>query len=219
MRSTTLRQTREYSELNRRLSELMQEKGMTLSLLAKEAGVALGTIQKLMTDPSCNPTIASLEAICHVLKVSISDLISSEERLSTLEGKDLLLLNWEEDILLYLENSKHFFSNHQSKRTMVKASNELSQNAFALKMRGNSMLPLFPEDSTLIFDPQKIYHDHSYVLVKLEDHDQFVFKLLLIDEPSRYIKSINPIFKKSNLIELKENDQIVATLAEARMQY
>ena len=85
-----------YSRLNRRLSELMKEKGMTIQALAKKASVAVGTIQKLVSDPLCNPTISSIEAICYALGASISDLIGQEERLNALNGLNVYLLNWEE---------------------------------------------------------------------------------------------------------------------------
>ncbi len=206
---------RNYSGLNRRLSELMKTKGITIQALAKNAGVAVGTIQKLLTDPSCNPTIASIEAICNVFDVSISELIGQEERMNTLHGSSVFLLSWEE-LPITLSNI-HLVSENKERET-IKTSSPVGKNAFALRMRDNSMLPLFPENSILVFDPDKTAKDNSYVIVQINNYQNIMFKQLHIDEPFKYVTSINPLFKE-NVIKLEPSDKIIAVLVQSQMRF
>jgi transcriptional regulator with XRE-family HTH domain len=206
-----------YSVLNQRLCELMEEKSINMLTLAKQADVAVGTIQKLMTDPHCNPTIASLDAISKALNVTISHLLGQDEKSITLLGTNVVLLEWET-----LENKLPTHQSLTSQPTattpFIRTSCHVSKQAFAVTMAGNSMLPLFPEGSLLIFDPEKSPYDNSYVLVKLAEFDTFVFKQLLIDEPDRYIKSLNPVFK-DNIMKLSNQDKIIATLVQSQLRF
>lgn len=213
-----LNYAKNYSALNIHLCEIMREKEYNITLLSKESGIAVGTIQKLMTDPTCNPTLASLEAICNVLDISISQLIG-ESKKEVAHNKNIIpLLSWEElPNLINLKSSLHQIQDLPNQETIT-TSRKVSAESFAIKMNGNSMMPLFPEATLLIFDKEKPFYDSCYILTKLHSHDLFVFKQLLIDEPHKYIKSINPAFK-DKLIKLEPKDKIIATLVEAQIQY
>jgi DNA-binding Xre family transcriptional regulator len=213
-----LNHAKNYSSLNFRLSEVMRKKKYNIPLLSKESGVAIGTIQKLMTDHTCNPTLASLEAICNVLDISISQLIG-ESKTDTVKNKSAIpIFLWEElPHLIGVKKSLHPFQGSANHETIT-TSRKVSPESFAIKMSGNSMLPLFPAETLLIFDKEKPIYDNCYILAKLENHNVFVFKQLLIDEPHKYIKSINPTFK-DKLVKLETKDKIIATLIEAQIQY
>jgi transcriptional regulator with XRE-family HTH domain len=217
MNQKTGNAVKNYSSLNRRLSELMKSKGITIQGLAKKANIAVGTVQKLLTDPSCNPTIASIEAICHVFNVSIGELIGQEERMNTLNGSSVYLLDWD-DLPLTLSTLQNLTEKEPKKREIIKTSCAVSKNAFALKMKDDSMLPLFPEGVILIFDPDRLPKNNSYVIAHIHDYEHVIFKQLLIDEPFRYITSINPLFK-DNIIKLEPDDKIIAVLVQSQMHY
>jgi transcriptional regulator with XRE-family HTH domain len=204
--------TKKTSFLNQRLSQLMNEKNINLSSLAQKAGLAIGTVQKMLTDSHCNPTISSLESICDALNVSISYLIGRHENPNFTPEIDVPLLNWgtlTEDLL---NLSKKPFSKNKN----ISSSFPLSENSFALKIIESSMMPIFPMGTTLIFDKNKAYYDGCYVLVYLNVKNEYAFKRLLIDKPNLYIKSINPLLKENTPSPIEEN-QIIATLAQAKM--
>lgn len=209
--------TRNYSEINHRLTSLMKAKGITILALSKQANIAIGTIQKLMTDPSCNPTISSLEAICNALGVSIIELIGQDKKMSSSLGNDVVLLAWDE-LPLALSDIQTIVINDGKKRDFIKTSCQVSKNTFALKMQDNSMLPLFPENTILIFDPDKAEKDGNYILAHIHTYPNIMFKQLLIDEPFRYVKSISPQFK-DNIIKLEKKDKIIATLIQSQIQH
>lgn len=217
MNNKTAGLEKNYSNLNRRLSELMQAKSITIQALAKKAGIAVGTIQRLITDPSCNPTISSIEAICNIFDISISELIGQEERMNTLNGSSVFLLDWEE-LPITLSNIQNLTESGTKEREIIKTSCPVSKNSFALKMHDNSMLPLFPENVVLIFDSEKKPKDNNYVIVKIHNYQNVIFKQLLIDEPFKYVTSINPLFK-DNMIKLEPSDKIIAVLVQSQMRY
>jgi transcriptional regulator with XRE-family HTH domain len=208
---------KKYSGLNRRLLELMRNKNMTIQALSKEAGVAVGTIQKLISDPSCNPTIASIEAVCNVLDVSVSEIIGQEERLNTLNSSSVFLLDWEE-LPITLLNIQSLSEKGNKEREIIKTPCPVSKNSFALRMSDNSMLPLFPQHTILIFDHEKTPKDDNYVLVQMHNYQNVIFKQLVIDEPFKYLVSINPLFKDS-VIKLEAGDKIFAVLIQSQMHY
>jgi transcriptional regulator with XRE-family HTH domain len=217
MAGTTQLLNKSNTTLNKRLTEVMKKRGITIIQLSKNAKVAVGTIQKIMNDPNCNPTIGSLEAICNVLDITISELIGEEQKLHNLLGKSVYILTWE-DISSDFKNLKNIIAAKSSSAEFIKTFTPLGEDAFVLKMKDDSMLPIFHEGSILIFDPDKRPYSNSFVLVKLNNYDPIVFKQLIIDEPNQYIKSVNPLLT-DNLTPLETQDKIIATLVEAKTQY
>lgn len=198
------------SLLNTRLTQFMEEKNMNLSTLSQKAGISIGTVQKMLTDPTCNPTISSLDAICNVLDISISQLIGQIRDQTT--ETHVPLLSWE----TLTQDLKNFCKITSSKNNRISTFSTLSEHAFALKIIESSMMPIFPMGTTLIFDRNKSYYHGCYVLAYLDQGKQHVFKRLLVDEPYLYIKSINPDLRENMPLLIKKN-QIIATLAEAKM--
>lgn len=205
------------SILNKRVAALMQEKGLSVAALAKQTGVAVGTIQKLISDPNCNPTIASLEPISNILGTSISQLVGQDAALTVLLGRDVVVISWEE--AMDITQERHMVPSQNNSCEIARTNCSLSTNAFALKMKGSTMEPLFPEESILLFDPQRSFQDGGYVLVKLQNATIPVFKQILIDTPNHYIRSINPAIKEKSLTQLTNNDAILATLVQSQLEY
>lgn len=208
---------KDLSLLNIRLANIMQENGYTINLLAQKANVAVGTVQKIMNDPFCNPTISSLVNICRVLNISIGDLIGQPEKFSRYSETSIPLLKWD-TLKNDLKNLQKNISNYFEEGSFIFTSCPVSEEAFALKVMGNSMSPIFPAGTMLIFDRNKPYFDGCYVLVKLKEVETIVMKQLLIDEPNFYLKSINLIFN-DKIIPLDKKNDIIATLLQAQMQY
>lgn len=67
-----------------------------------------------------------------------------------------------------------------------------SDRSFALTVRGDSMLPDFPEGSTIIVDPEKEAVNGSFVIVRLDDSQEATFKQLVCDAGNVYLKPLNP---------------------------
>jgi len=206
-----------HSILNINIQNLMKKQGINIATLAEKAGIAIGTVQKLASDPTCNPTIASLEAICKVFGTSISYLLGQSDHHHGFAGIKIPLIEFDklEHELTDLNKFKQL-NNQECHWTL--ANTDVSNQSFATKCCGNAMAPVFPEGTTIIFDKEKQHYDGCYVLVHLTDHNKIVFKQLIIDEPCYYIKSINPLLQ-DNLTSLGEKDKIIATLVQSQNLY
>ena len=74
-------------------NSLMREKGFNLSKLSKKTGIALGTIQRLLTDPRPNPTYSTLKAVSQALNISIGTLLNEKDILSSCD-KRVWVIAW-----------------------------------------------------------------------------------------------------------------------------
>ena len=207
---------REPSILNSRLTKIMEEKKLNISILAQKAGIAAGTVQKLTSDPTCNPTISSLEAICKVLGVSISYLIGQNENISRFSSNLIPLLNWD-TLMGDISNLEATRIQKIKENSFIHAAYH-ADKVFALRMIGSPMLPLFPEESILIFDKDKPQYDGGYALIYINSLKKILFRQLIMNEPNLYFKSCNPIFKDSVTL-LANQDKIIAMLVMSQMQY
>lgn len=66
----------------------------------------------------------------------------------------------------------------------------VSPNSYALRVRGDSMEPDFPEGSIIIVDPRREPQPGNYVIAK--NGGEATFKQLTKDGADRYLKPLNP---------------------------
>lgn len=205
------------SILNLRTFKLMRERHLKISALSEKSGVAVGTIQKILNDPICNPTLASLEAISKVLETTVSHLIGQRADQEISKETVVPLFDWN-NIREVLNDLTTFHNENLKTIRKIKIARELSPHAFSLKAEGTSMFPVFPEGALLTFDMEKQPYDGSYVLVLLKELDKVVFKQLLIDEPYRYIKSVCQNIKDTPQ-SIRIEDKVLATLVQTQTDY
>ena len=60
------------------LIEYKKELKITTEELSRRSGVPVGTLNKILTGETSNPTIKTLEAIANALNLSVNDLLSAE---------------------------------------------------------------------------------------------------------------------------------------------
>ena len=204
---------RNYSNLNKNLGEIMHLKSMTIQNLSDKAKLAVGTIQKLLTDPNCNPTISSIESICNVLNISISELIGQKKDLIESNSSKVPLIEWE-NVISFQKSIKLVNLVH----TYISVPSQQSKESFALRVKDDSMGPLFPKNAILIFDINISPKNNSYVLSQLNNFQDIIFKQLLIDEPFKYLSSTNPKLNK-DIIKMKPMDKIIAVLIQSQLFY
>lgn len=202
---STVKSLKKYSRLNERLTKLLKQNNLTIHELSKQSGVSVGTVQKLLNNPECNPTISSIESICDVFNISISELLGKAD--TTTNGSAVKICGWD-NILDETKEHREYFYTHEP----------VNENSFALKMHDSSMLPLFPENTILIFDNAVKPKNNSYVIIKRENSDKPLFKKLIIDEPDRYFVSINPILN-DQVTKLEPSDKLIAVLVQSYINF
>jgi len=57
-----------------RLKEVLQQKGMSMSMLSHKSEVSFSTISRIINDKNYSPTLNTLEPLAKALNVEISDL-------------------------------------------------------------------------------------------------------------------------------------------------
>jgi len=87
---------------------------------------------------------------------------------------------------------------------------------FAVKMNDASMDPVFPKNTVLITDPERQAKDRSFVIAKLINHPEAIFRQLLMDAGDRYLKPLSPDFEQYKMTRLNNNDKILSVVVQAK---
>jgi SOS-response transcriptional repressor LexA len=74
----------------------------------------------------------------------------------------------------------------------IPTTKNVGPNAFALRVHGDSMEPVFVEGSIIVVDPDQRAENGSYVVVRLEGEETATFKQLVQDGGRQYLKPLNP---------------------------
>lgn len=85
---------------------------------------------------------------------------------------------------------------HQADTTFYQHTANVSENAFALRVKGDSMTSFtggksIPEGSVIIVDPNMQAEHGKVVVARLEDSDEATLKQLVIDGGAKYLKPFN----------------------------
>ncbi|ODN43618.1 helix-turn-helix domain-containing protein [Piscirickettsia litoralis] len=204
--------------LAERLNRLMREHGVTTSQLAKSTGIAVGTINRMSNDKTCNPTISSLKPVCDFFSITVSQMIGEEE----LRNFQKIATKWLNVPLVQWGQLNNRLTSESSTLAteeceQIKVNSEFSASSFATRMPDDSMTPFFPKDSVLIFDPEQTVSDRSYVLAYLHSHNSYVFKQLIIDKPYQYLKSAHS--ELGAYLQLQKGDKIIAPLVQSKINF
>lgn len=206
---------RNYSTLNERLKKIIRTKKLSISDLSKLSGISVGAIQNMANSPECNPTLEKIEAIANALEVPISFLIGEDENSNNLPKKKIPLISWND--IGAIQQTNHIPLNSLVNE-YIYLFEQLPDQTFALRMQGKSMLPIFNENSVLIFEPGKKEYDGCYALFYINEDKSYVFRELIIDGTNYFYKACNTNFE-NKLCRLHKDDKIIAILTNAYHSY
>lgn len=116
------------------------------------------------------------------------------------------------DMLEVINFQKNLNSNHVGEKIVV---SNLPKHVFAVKLIGNSMLPKFSSNSILIVDPNQMISDGDYVLGKVRNLPESIFRQYILGAAGSYLIAINPKFEPifldldsvliGKVVEVREN--------------
>lgn len=99
---------------------------------------------------------------------------------------------------------------------LVPVTRRVGKNAYALRVQGDSMEPVFPNGSIIIVDPDAEPRQGSYVIVRLDDAEQATFKQLVVDGGARYLKPLNPRYP---VMTIKERATVCGVVRQMVMDF
>ena len=87
----------------------------------------------------------------------------------------------------------------------------MSDGSFALRVRGESMLPLFVEGDIIFVDPMREPRNKSYVIVSTPDNET-TFKQLVADSEIQYLRPLNANWPGPQIIPFEEGMTIIGVV-------
>jgi len=142
-------------------------------------------------------------------------LVSSDKSYERIPKK-IPLIDWKKATSIdYIREKMQF----DSKNHVLFTDAVVSDHAFALILKDSSMEPQFPKGTVLIIDPKKSHRDRSFVVAKINNHEELIFRQLIIDGPNHYLKPISPDLENFEMCLLGKEDEIRGILIQARHDY
>src|SRR3989338_5061073 len=150
---------KKYLNLGKILKRLLFDNNMKSVDLAREVNIPPPTIHRLITGKSTRPYKSSLQPIADYFSIKLEQLLG-EEPLET--NKDNLIHSNVHYIPVVPWDSLGLIGSINNDLIEKMAfSGKISENAYATILQDSSMEPLFPRESLLIFDSEKVPKDRS----------------------------------------------------------
>jgi SOS-response transcriptional repressor LexA len=205
------------------LKALMAEIRISESELARRTGVGQPVIHRIASGETDNPKVATLSPIANFFALSISQLIGDEplpeNRLpgtfnpGTHGWMQVPLLSWEQ--LLEWPNLKDQKTNFKPTES-ISTDFHLSENAYALRVKDNTMEPRFPEGMLIIVEPALQPENRDFAIAQVEGQKLPTFKQLFLDGNAPYLKPVNPDFKA---FSLDKKHRFLGVVVQSRMDF
>jgi len=200
------------------LNRLMFRESLHVMELSRRTGVPQSTLQRITVGAIEKPRSSSLQPIAEYFQVSIEQL-KGLEPIPWLYPATPEEMGWTQVPLLSWELVTVGKIDSNETQGMLFTDAKVGKGAFALTMDDASMEPLFPQGTLLVIDREKEPTDRSYVLAQLKPYPQAIFRQLVLDGPSRYLRPISPDLNKYTMNPMAKEDKIIGVLVQARRNY
>ena len=186
------------------LKELIRNKNLSISELARRTQIPQPTIYRIVHGEHQRPHNKTLKALSKFFNITIEQLLGLEPfRILTTNQLQISQIP-----LLNLQQVLNWPQIKPNNTECVMFEKLISTRAFAIKMPDKSMEPLITKDSLLIVDPEKDAEYRSLVVVKLHHFSDIVVRQLIKDAGNCYIRPLSQDFDKFEMIMLSTKDLI-----------
>lgn len=180
------------SSLAKNLETLMQEKQISQTRLSKISGVSQSYIFKILNDQIKKPSLDTLEKLATALDSTVAQLNHSLELPKEADPvvglRKVPLISWVQAGLptpvASLDDMDKWYI----------CPVRISKNGFALKVRGESMEPMFYEGDIVFIDPE-VPAESGRIVAAVDDgaaDPEATLKKLVKDGSDYYLKALNP---------------------------
>lgn len=208
------------SPLNRRptlnlgaaIRRIREARNISLDTLALKTGLDKGNLSRIERGKQSVPT-QRLEQIAAALGVAPIDVYVTADGGNVEEGPELgkgvPLISWVQagswqDVIDNLQPG-------QGER--ISTTWPARAHTFALRVRGDSMEPKFPDGSIIIVEPEISAQPGDFVIVR-QNGDEATFKQLILDGSIYYLKPLNPRYP---ILKLDEDAAICGVVKRVEM--
>lgn len=192
------------------LNRLLAEKKIRVAELARQINLPQPTVHRIAAGTCEHPHISSLQPIADFFSISL-DQLKGHDPIPWLDhAAKVPLLTWTE-VTHWPTNRKEMLN-----RQLILTDAAVGKAGLALRIKDSAMDPVFPKNTILICDSDKQAKDRSYVVAKLTNHPEAIFRQLLIDAGDYYLKPLSPDFDQYKMTRLKNNDKILSVVIQAK---
>jgi len=176
------------------LNSLIKNEKISESELARQTGIAQPIIHRIVHGQNVNPKIATLRPIANYFHITVSQLIGETAITNTpnletdCSPQPIPLITWQ-DITLWSKNKKEL-SNQCTK--IITGLQNNNKALYATQINNSAMEPKFSKHTIIIVDPARTPANGDHVLVSLPSQMEVIFRQLLIEGKTHYLKSLNP---------------------------
>lgn len=205
-------------KLSENLKLLVERHNLNTMELARRTGIGQPVIYRIISGETEDPKISTIATLSDYFDVSIDELIGKKikgsENTKEISQSGIPLITWKQ-AFEWPNISKTQLKNI----SLINSSVAPHKGLFAVQLMDDSMAPLFCSDAILIIDANKKAKSCSYVVAKIKEQKEVIFRQLIIDGDIRYLKPLNQNMEKYKIKLVNEKIQIVGVLLQAIINY
>lgn len=199
-------------EFGQAIKHLRLRVGLTQPELAEHIGVDKTNVSRYETGKQ-GMDFDRLILLAETLKVPLSDMFSMAETGNLSSAPDIKgtvpLISW-----IQAGHWNEVIDNlHLGEGERIATTYRKRKHTYALRVRGDSMEPKFPEGAILIVEPEESPEPGAFVIVR-QNGGEATFKQLMVDGTTRYLKPLNPRYP---IMELKADAVICGVVKRVEM--
>lgn len=213
MRYRIIRTMKAKTMLIQNLEWLIEKNKTNPNALEAATKVPQPTIHRILTGESKDPRTNTLQRLADYFCVTVEQLRNSDlsgftniEEAPRLRGT-VPLISWVQAGIASLAIDNYQPGDYES---LVETTVPVGDNTYALRVKGDSMEPLFTEGEILIVEPELSPENGDYIIVRNGD-DEATFKKLVKDGSDWYLKPLNSSYKTKLMTE----DMIICGVVRA----
>lgn len=204
--------------LGQRVREAREELGWKQGELARRAGLSQASISDIESG-NTQPEFVKATTLVRIAKALGKDISYLTGRREPNTEEEIGVLSFRAPIISWVQAGRKQAVIDAYQPGVAEDWEEYtvpaSKLAFALRVRGDSMTPDFPEGTVIIVDPAVSPKNGDYVVVRFNDTDEATFKKLVIDGPTKVLRPLNPAYPT---IQLSEDAQLAGVVVEANLR-
>ena len=206
-------------EIGNILNHLLTQFAISEAELGRVINVPRATINRIASGKTPDPRASTLQAIAQYFNVTIDQLVGKQPLFSNNNAQSIALaaahtslpvIEWEKTVnwetTLQTIKPDNYFD-------WILADPNIEIGKFALRVKGDSMWPQFQENTILIIDTAREQKNRDFVIVYVKKNDEVLFRQLIIEGKTKYLKAINDIFPT---IQFEARDKIIGTVIQTR---